>query len=284
VREKVEDGSPLRDRDGMGWRIDIYDALSYDTLAEARRRPYLYTREAWPEDEGRELKAQQGLYRIQQALESFRRVTGQYPLRLLGADNRRDELLAGKYLIDRYPACGFDDRPMEMVQFGVRSSGDFSYYSYDRDGDGKLDAYWLLLHGKVPAHALFADRDPIMVLAEGYQADQPALARQIADWWEGQQGEVVGPGPALSGTWPEAADDPAPADQSSDPALAPEAAAQDTPPAVLDSMAAAEAILDPVAPEAVVPAVLPAPAAVDPPPTLALPVPTEVLIVRSWGF
>jgi hypothetical protein len=317
VREKADERSPLRDSSGMAWRIDIFDALEYESLAEARRRPYLYTREAWAEDEGRELKAQQGLYRVQQALESFKRVTGQYPLRLLGADNRRDELISGKYLPEKYPLCGFDDRPMQAVEFGIRSSGDFSYYSIDKDGDGKPDGYWLLLHGKIPGNALFAGRDTIMLLADGYRADQGLLAYEFAQWWAAQRGEIVKPGPVLGGNWGSIVPDPMPLEPQPEP-NSPELVALDNPPLTLDVVHTAEELLAPGVPApAVLPEHLPAgrgdslnsevPSSVvgSPYPTdsdeaantgdpshtpltpsalISLPVPVGELIVHSWGF
>jgi hypothetical protein len=304
IREKAVEGSPLRDTDGMAWRIDIFDALAYDTLAEARRRPYLYTREAWSEDEGRELKAQQGLYRVQQALESCWRVSGAYPEQLLGADNRRDDLIRGKYLPEKYPACGFADRPMECVEFGIRSSGDFSYYSYDTDGDGKRDAYWLLLHGKVEQNALFAGRDCVLLLAQSYAADQPGLAPVFAAWWQAQRNERIDPGPALGSSWaavPTA--ETATGSPLVDPAQAPENAAQDTPPVTLDAPGEPVAVVAPAAPEMLLPPPppldatqtdMPEPMPVDPAATVSreeaavamqpLPVPETELVIHSWGF
>ena len=201
IREKVEPRTPLRDRDSMAWRIDIYDALEYGTLAEARRRPYLYTEDMWPEDAGRELKAQQGLYRVQQALEACFAQQGSYPLRLLGEDNRRDELIVGDHLAERYPPCGFADRPMRSVEFGEKSSGDFSYYSFDADADGEPESYQLLLHGKVAEHFLFDGHDSILILGSGYRGEQPALAREFAAWWERQEGERLQPGSGLPDGW-----------------------------------------------------------------------------------
>ena len=74
--------------DGKAWRIDIFDALRFDTLAEARRRPYLYTKDAWPEDEGRELRSRQALFRIQWALTQHFTDNGAYPASCRGARTR----------------------------------------------------------------------------------------------------------------------------------------------------------------------------------------------------
>jgi hypothetical protein len=201
IREKVAAGAPLRDRDGLAWRIDIYDALSYDSLAAARRRPYLYTLEAWPDDLGRELKSRQGLYRIQQALEEYRAANGAYPGTLYGEDNRRDPLIKGKQLADNYPPNGFNGRWMRAVDFGENSSGDFSYYGLDADKDGQAEGYFLLLHGKVPASCVYTGRDSIMLLGTDYSVEQSSLARQFAAWWQRQKGKPLTPGPALGPGW-----------------------------------------------------------------------------------
>lgn len=183
LREKAADGAPGRDADGYAWRIEVYDAIRFDTLAEARQRPYLYTSEAWNDDAGAELRSRQGIFRIQLALGAFYLDHGQFPFRLLGGDNRRDELIAGGYINERYPACGFAERPMRAVEFGERSSGDFSYYSVDADGDGAFEGYWLLLHGKVPEHYYFEGRDTIYLLNAGLSGSQQELADQFMVFW-----------------------------------------------------------------------------------------------------
>jgi hypothetical protein len=191
IYEKVEAGAPLVNRDGRAWRIDIFDALSYDTLAEARRRPYLYTREAWPEDEGFQLISLQGLFRIQDALESFYRDNGQYPFRLLGSDNRRDELIVGGYLLGRYPDNGFNGGAMRMREFGLKSSGDFAYYSVDADSDGWREGYWLLLHGKVPQDFIFAGYDTIHILSNLTSGSQFDQAQLFAQFWQSRAGQAL---------------------------------------------------------------------------------------------
>lgn len=190
IYEKAEPDTPLIDGDGWAWRIEIYDALSYDSLAEARRRPYLYTTEMWPEDESRELLSRQGLYRIQQALERFHSARGQYPFRLLGGDNRRDELIGGGFLLGQYPRSGFGDRPMKAEELGKKSSGDFAYYSLDQDGDGLREGYWLLLHGKVPAAFYFEGYDAIHLLSNA-DGTQPQLAQRFAAFWPERAGEQL---------------------------------------------------------------------------------------------
>lgn len=190
IHEKAEPDTPLIDRDGWAWRIEIYDALSYDTLAEARRRPYLYTTEMWPEDESRELISRQGLYRIQQALERFYSARGQYPFRLLGGDNRRDELIGGGFLLGQYPRSGFGNRPMKAEEFGKKSSGDFAYYSLDDNGDGLREGYWLLLHGKVPAAFYFEGYDTVHLLSN-VDGTQPQLAQRFAAFWPERAGEQL---------------------------------------------------------------------------------------------
>ena len=191
VREKVEAGAPLRDGQGMAWRIDIFDALRFDTLADARRRPYLYTRESWDDDATRELRSRQGLYRIYLALEAFKADQGQYPLRILGGTNRRDELISGGYIQDSYPGCGFDDRPMEEYGADRNHAGDFGYYSLDRDGDGVREGFWLILHGKDQAGFYFTDRDIIYIINQDYAPDQRELAEQFAQFWEAHRGEPL---------------------------------------------------------------------------------------------
>ncbi len=191
VREKVESGAPGRSSDGQAWRIDIFDSFRFESLADARRRPYLYTREAWPEDEGRELKSRQGLFRIQWALDSFYFDNHHYPLRLLGSDNRRDELIAGDYLAGAYPLCGFDDRPMRSVDFMEKSSGDFTYIGIDDNGDGESEGYWMLLHGKVPSHFYFIGRDTVYILSSEGGGSQRAMAEAFAEYWQRRDGREL---------------------------------------------------------------------------------------------
>jgi hypothetical protein len=191
IREKVEAGAPLRDAQGMAWRIDIVDALRFDSLADARRRPYLYTHDSWDDDASRELRSRQGLYRIYLALEAFREANGQYPFRLLGGENRRDELIAGKYLADRYPACGFAGRSMDEYGADRNHAGDFGYYAVDNDGDGKREAFWLILHGKEQSGFYYTDRDIVYIINQEYAPDQRTLAEQFADFWRGYRGQTL---------------------------------------------------------------------------------------------
>lgn len=191
VYEKVEAGSPLADRSGLAWRIDIFDALQFDTLADARRRPYLYTNEAWPEDEGYQLKSLQGLFRIQDALERFYRDNGQYPFRLLGGDNRRDELIGGGYLLGRYPDNGYGNRAMRAREFGLKGSGDFAYYAVDADNDGWREGYWLLLHGKVATDFLFSGYDTVHILSNLTSGVQSECAQQFMQFWQRRAGQAL---------------------------------------------------------------------------------------------
>ncbi|MBN2081149.1 hypothetical protein JW859_02960 [bacterium] len=197
IREHVGDDAPLAGRDGRAWRIDIFDAIRYDTLAEARRRPYLFTREAWPEDEGSELKSRQGLYRIQQALERFYATNGQYPFRLHGGTNRRDELISGRYFYGSYPDSGFNQRPMEFQDFGKKSAGDFAYYSVDADGDERYEGYWLLLHGKLDDSFYFVDRDAVYILSSLERGTQQELAELFAQFWLAERGRELQLAPGL---------------------------------------------------------------------------------------
>jgi len=196
VYEKVEAGTPLADRDGRAWRIDIFDAMQHDTLAEARRRPYLYTSEAWPEDEGYQLKSLQGLFRIQDALERFYRDHGQYPFRLLGGDNRRDELIGAGYLLGRYPDNGYSDRAMRDREFGLKSSGDFAYYSVDADNDGWREGYWLLLHGKVATDFIYHGFDTVHILTNLASGVQSECAQQFMQFWAQRAGQSLELNPA----------------------------------------------------------------------------------------
>ncbi|MCC7477356.1 hypothetical protein IT575_02760 [bacterium] len=191
IREKVPGGAPGRDGEGRAWRIDIYDAISFDTLADARRRAYLGTRYAWPEDEGRELRSKQGFFRIQWALGSFGNAKGRYPLRLLGGDNRRDELISEGYLTGSYPTNGFNNEPMKLQDFGEKSSGDYSYYSLDNNGDGEPDDYWLLLHGKVPEHFYFSGHDTIYIANADMDGSQAELAARFAEFWLERSGDEL---------------------------------------------------------------------------------------------
>jgi len=208
INQKVDPDSPLAGPDKRAWRIDIFDALSYDTLAEARRRPYLYTKESWDDDESRELKSRQGLFRIQLALSRYYEDKGQFPFRLRGSNNRRDELISGGYIMERYPSNGFNGEPMEAVEFGKKSSGDFAYYSIDADGDGHREGYWLLLHGKSKASFYYSDHDSVYILgsASGTQTD---LAEQFTQFWvdRGSEYLVINPvmllleTPEPTGSW-----------------------------------------------------------------------------------
>jgi hypothetical protein len=191
IREKAEAGTPLRDADGMAWRIDIFDALRYTSLADARRRPYLYTRDTWDDPASRELRSRQGLYRIYLALETFREANGQYPFRLLGGENRRDELIAGGFIKERYPDCGFAGRAMEEYGADRNHAGDFGYYAVDKDGDGKREGFWLLLHGKDQSRFYYTDRDIIYIINQDYAPDQRELAEQFAEFWHGLKGQPL---------------------------------------------------------------------------------------------
>jgi hypothetical protein len=183
IREKAADGTPGMDSEGRAWRIDIYDALRYDSLAEARRRPYLYTSDAWPEDAGRELKSRQGLYRLQWALDSFFEDRNAYPEKLIGDSSKKDELINGKYLTGAYPASGYNDRGIAAVGFDEKSAGDFSYIPVDADNDGRFEAYWLLLHGKDPANFYFRGYDTVYILSSGESGGQFELAQSFASYW-----------------------------------------------------------------------------------------------------
>jgi len=189
IREKVEDSAPLRGSDGRAWRIDIFDALSFDSLADARRRPYLYTREVWPEDASRDLRSRQGLFRIQQALSGYYREHGEYPFRLRGGDNRRDELISGGYLRERYPGNGYNGSPIKFEEFGKKSSGDISYYSVDADGDGLREGYWLLLHGKTADEFYFQGKDTVYILGTAPATMQLQMAEAFSVFWLARAGE-----------------------------------------------------------------------------------------------
>ena len=199
IREKAV-GAVGEESDGRAWRIDIFDALGYDSLADARRRHYLYTKEAWREDASRELKSQQGLFRIQYALERYASRQGQYPERLRGGDDRRDALLGAGLLTGAYPPAGYDNRAMLPVEFDERSSGDFSYYAVDADGDGQRESYWLLLHGKDPQRGYFTGRDVVYILVPYGGKSQLELAQDFAAFWQARTGkrlEVTGAAEAL---------------------------------------------------------------------------------------
>lgn len=191
ILERQSTVGPDTDSYGQAWRIDIFGAFQFDTLGEARRRPYLYTRESWPDPEGKELISRQGLFRLQWSLESFFFDNLDYPLRLLGSNNRRDELIGGGYLTGAYPRSGFNDRAMEVVHFGQKSSGDFSYISFDSTGDGELDGYWLLLHGKVKGNYYFEGRDTVYILGNVAASGQFEIAEIFSHFWKNQEGEEL---------------------------------------------------------------------------------------------
>jgi hypothetical protein len=172
---------------GKAWRIDIFEALSYESLSDARRRSYLYTGQEWDEFASRELIARQGLFRIQMALESFYQENRNYPFRLLGDDSRRDELISANKLGPVYPQCGFANRPMRSVHFEEKSSGDFSYYGYDSDGDESNDGYWLILHGRDESGFYFEGRDTIFILSNNMSASQREQAEGFAQYWESSE-------------------------------------------------------------------------------------------------
>jgi hypothetical protein len=177
--------------DGKAWRIDIFDALRYDTLAEARRRPYLYTKEAWPEDLGRELRSRQGLFRIQWALTSYYTEHGSYPASLQGGDDKNEPLIASGGLPGAYPISGFSEQPMRAVEFNANSPGDFSYYGIDADGDGQNEGYWLLLHGALSERGYFEGYETIYIASGDAIQDQPQLAAAFAAWWQQRHGEQL---------------------------------------------------------------------------------------------
>lgn len=176
---------------GKAWRIDIFDALSYESLGDARRRPYLYTGQEWDEFASRELIARQGLFRIQMALESFFQENRNYPFRLLGDDSRRDELISANKLGPKYPQCGFANRSMRSVHFEEKSSGDFSYYGYDSDSDGSNDGYWLILHGRDESGFYFEGRDSIFILSNNMSASQREQAEGFAQYWQTTEGQSL---------------------------------------------------------------------------------------------
>ncbi len=185
----VRQNSTDRDAvDGKAWRIDIFDALRFDSLADARRRPYLYTGQEWDEFASSELIARQGLFRIQMALESFHMENSGYPFRLLGDDSRRDELISSNKLGATYPQCGFNDRPMRSVQFEEKSSGDFTYYSVDADSDGVNEGYWLILHGRDEGGFYFEGRDTIYILSDAVGLTQREQADGFSAFWQARTG------------------------------------------------------------------------------------------------
>jgi hypothetical protein len=177
--------------DGKAWRIDIFDALRFSTLAEARRRPYLYTKEAWPEDEGRELRSRQGVFRIQWALTQYFSEHGDYPAALQGGADRNEPLISGGYLQGAYPENGFTSKPALFSEFNTNSPGDFAYYALDANGDGKHEGYWLLLHGALSERNYFSGHDAIYIASGDASQDQTQLANAFAAWWVKRGGEQL---------------------------------------------------------------------------------------------
>jgi hypothetical protein len=191
IREKVKGKAFGAGPDGTAWRIDIFDALRYGSLAEARRRPYLYTAQAWPENTGRELKSRQGLFRLQWALSSYRQDKGGYPLTLSGGEDREDVLIAGSYLAGRYPVNGFTEAPMRAVGLEAQGAGDFTYIAVDAQGDGTNEAYWLLLHGAEPDNFYFSGTDIVYVLGSTLLKDQTEMAAAFAGYWQAGSSEPL---------------------------------------------------------------------------------------------
>jgi hypothetical protein len=177
--------------DGKAWRIDIFDALRFPTLADARRRPYLYTKDAWPEDLGRELRSRQGLFRVQWALTQYFAEKGEYPQLLNGGEDKNDPLIAGGFLPGAYPVNGFSAVPMRRAEFNLKSPGDFYYHGLDSDADGKVEGYWLLLHGAVSERNYFAGYDTICIASGDASQDQTQLANAFAAWWTRSGGEQL---------------------------------------------------------------------------------------------
>jgi hypothetical protein len=110
---------------------------------------------------------------------------------LLGSDNRRDELIGGGYLLGRYPDNGFNGGAMRMREFGLKSSGDFAYYSVDADNDGWREGYWLLLHGKVPQDFIFAGYDTMHILSNQTGGSQFDQAQLFSQYWQSRAGQAL---------------------------------------------------------------------------------------------
>jgi hypothetical protein len=196
IREDAGADAPLAD-EGQAWRIEIYDQLAYDTLAAARRRAYLYTSEAWDEPGSGELRSQQSVYRIMLALEQFHTARGTFPFRLLGGDNRRDELISGSYIVGAYPPNGFTRKPMKAVELGAEAPGQFTYVSVDADGDEVFEEYWLLLHGAIPESFIFDGYDIVLIISSYEESEQLKLATRFAVLWQNLTGEQLN----LSDEW-----------------------------------------------------------------------------------
>jgi hypothetical protein len=190
VKEKAL-GGPGADAQGMSWRIDIFDALRFETLADARRRAYLNTGEAWVDQNTREMRSRQGLFRIQWALEQYYDKHGEYPARLLGGNNKRDALITGGQLKGEYPRNGFTDKAMKSVKVRDISNGDFSYVSIDSSRDGRPDGYWLLMHLKNPASYYYRGLDVVYILSSKAPMSQADLAKSFANYWKGASRETL---------------------------------------------------------------------------------------------
>jgi len=318
VKEKAL-GGPGGDAQGLAWRIDIFDALRFDTLADARRRAYLNTGEAWIDQYTREMRSRQGVFRIQWALEQYYEDHGQYPDKLIGENNKRDTLIAGGQLKGEYPRNGFTDKAMKSAKVKSLSNGDFSYVGLDANRDGRPDGYWLLMHIKNPSGYYYRGLDITYILSSRAAVSQAELAQAFADYWKRSTGETLQatgnaesleiqggivppalPPPAAGMTQPgpgsgEATEVVAPSGEAGVPAPEQDPGAQGEQPAAAPTgarlgrpvlTAFARQLAEHLVASAWMPSINRLPTAPPPPapPPVEIPKATEELVVRSYGL
>lgn len=184
------------------WKIDIFSDSVYESIADARRLAFLNTPGAWDDDGTLQLKAIQGLYRIQQALESYRDThKGRLPKSLSGGDSR-DALIFGKSL-DEYPRNPFLKRPVKAVAFSDRMRGDFTYVQLDVGDDGYPRNYFLLLYGPVASDEMFIDTNIVYELNSLFEANDKAILKALIGEFDRSFSVKLIPKPAITRALPD---------------------------------------------------------------------------------
>jgi len=188
--------------EGGAWKIDIFSDSVYESIADARRLAFLNTPGEWGDDGTLQLKALQGLYRIQQALESYRDThKGRLPKSLSGGDSR-DALIFGASL-DEYPRNPFHRRPMNAVAFSDRMRGDFTYVPLDVGDDGYPRNYFLILYGPVASDEMFTDTNIVYELNSLFDADDKAILKALVGGFLRSFSVKLIPKPAITRALPD---------------------------------------------------------------------------------
>jgi hypothetical protein len=184
-------------KEGGEWKIDIFSDAEYESVADARREVFLNTVGDWNDDGSREMKAIQGLYRIQQGLESYRDShNGRLPKSLLGGDSRDALIFSGA--LKEYPRNPFFKRSMKVTNFADRARGDLSYVPFDYAQDGFPRNYFLVLYGPVPSDEIFVDANIVYELNSLFDADDGSILKALTTAFEKAYGLKLRPRPALA--------------------------------------------------------------------------------------